>query len=728
MNAAGLLKNSLRRGRGLAAVVVASLTAGSVCGQDALRVAKVFGDHMVLQRGEAITVWGTAPPGRTVAVQLGEEAGSAEAADDGSWHVVLDPQDASAPPRDLTVRCETEVKTLHDVVIGDVWFCAGQSNMAFELSRSASFQTEESSRPNIRLLDHRIRLSMGNRPFPSVELESLRSDTIYSPARWSVSTPETAAKFSAVAWYFGATLEHELEIPIGLIHCAVGGSPMEAWTPRQVMADDLQLQPLLQDWLQNPAYPFWVQNRARVHLSKWLDRPIGDQPHHPFEPGILFEGAIQPTAMSSVRGVLWYQGESNATVGGSHGRPVDLAINEHKIRTIVTGFRGAFRSPELPFLMVQLPGVNREWPVFREAQARVAAADPNVHMAVTIDLGHSTDVHPRKKRPVGERLAHLALANVHDHNTVGEREASGPEFLGIEANPSGALVVRFKFANGLTTIDELPPQGFAVAGPDGQFWPATAELLSNKVRVAANEVQEPVAVRYAWENDPKTNLINSAGLPAAPFRSDTWPLRPKIRVACIGDSITCGTGIANRSLQSYPAQLATLLGPDFHVRNFGRAGAGVVTRSMRGDEKRAYLFSPEHKSALTWTPDVVISNLGINDLMDWEQFGENDFAVDYRKLIQCYRELSTKPEFLLWTPLAPLLQGHRYHDNPRVAAINRDIGKFATQENLTTVGLAAVLQGHAEYFSDHIHPNAHGAKLVAVTIAKELRKKDLGRD
>jgi len=416
--------------------------------------------------------------------------------------------------------------------------------------------------------------------------------------------------------------------------------------------------------------------------------------------------------------VLWYQGESNATVDGGLGPPVEAETNARKLRALVTSWRAAFGQPQLPFVMAQLPGLDREWAPFRDAQARVAAQDEHVQLAVTIDVGHPTDVHPKRKAPVGERMARLALASVYGLDIA----ASGPTYAGLTVGEDGVIVVTFEHAAEFTTTDGETPRCFAIAAVDGRYHPAEARIDGPTVVLRSTAVPHAVDVRYAWGNDPRVNLINAEGLPAAPFRTDTGPMRRKIRVACIGDSITGGTGLADPGLASYPARLRELLGPDYAVRNFGRPGAGAVRRSMRGAQKRAYAFGSQHAAALSWAPDVVVSNLGINDVMDWERFGRSDFVADYRSLLADYRGLSSEPRILLWTPLAPLFDGHRYHGDPHLGEIDAAIAEVARIDGLETLDLRAPLIEHAGWFlADKIHPDEAGAKAIAAAVAAALR-------
>jgi len=293
---------------------------------------------------------------------------------------------------------------------------------------------------------------------------------------------------------------------------------MEAYIPAEFLAGDPQLAPLLVHWYENPEYPAWCRQRGAFNLSAWLAAPEPPAPHHPFEPGFLFDAGMRPFAAFPLRGFTWYQGESNATEDGARGAPVAAAVNRRKLTALIESWRRAWDDPELPFLFAQLPGLDRPWTVFREVQAQVARDTKNVHMAVTIDVGHPTNVHPRRKKPVGERLARLALAHVHGKDIV----AGGPV---LRAHETVGAEIRVSFdqvGGGLASRDGQALREFTIAGDDRVFHPATAAIRGDRVVVSSAKVQRPVAVRYAWCSDPDVNLVNAEQLPAAPFRTDPW--------------------------------------------------------------------------------------------------------------------------------------------------------------------------------------------------------------
>ncbi|MGA0869969.1 MAG: sialate O-acetylesterase, partial [Planctomycetota bacterium] len=292
------------------------------------------------------------------------------------------------------------------------------------------------------------------------------------------------------------------------------------------------------------------QERARQNLAAWIESGAGQPAHHAFEPGLLFEAGVEPFLGVPFRAVLWYQGESNATLADPAGMPTDPVVQTTRMRDLIATWRGRFAQPRLPFLMVQLPGYRRAWVEFRDAQAQVAAADPDVHLAITLDVGHPTDVHPRDKAPVGDRLARIALRHLHGQQDVAE----GPRIARVVFSSESARVV---LANetAVRSADGLPIRGFALAGDDLRFHPAVAIVTAaHEIVVTAPGVGRPTALRYAWQDDPRPNLVDENGLPLAPHRTDTGPLRPRIRVANLA-------GLDERVLED-------LLGPDFKVGTF----------------------------------------------------------------------------------------------------------------------------------------------------------------
>ncbi|MCA9105874.1 MAG: exo-alpha-sialidase [Planctomycetales bacterium] len=496
-----------------------------------LRLPRVFGSHMVLQADAPLPVWGKAEPDCSVSVTLGAETARTTADGNGDWLVRLPARRATAVPLELVVESGDERISFRDVLIGEVWVCAGQSNMEWRLDQSTNGSGElaelaTTGHPAIRLLD----LTDGPRglsgAYSREQLAQLTPET-FVDGQWKVATADSARDFSAVGWYFGRHLQSRLDVPIGLICPAVGGSPAEAWIPRDALANDSQLNQLAEEyWLDSLHLGEFCPQRGEQNLLRLMQagEPIpGDAlgPNHPFKPGFLWDAGIAPLIPFAIRGVIWYQGESNAETAER------VAQHELLFPLLVNEWRRRWGQGDFPFLFVQLPALNRpEWPAFRDSQRRLLDQLPNTGMAITLDTGHPTDVHPRSKQPVGERLALWALGTTYRTAALPSSAMptlstySGP--LPVEvARDGGSVILTFAHAGeGLSSQDDAPLRYFEIAGPDGTFRPALATVTEPSRLVISNpDILEPRQVRYAWHPFPfpPVNFINSDGLPASPF-------------------------------------------------------------------------------------------------------------------------------------------------------------------------------------------------------------------
>ncbi|MFT4512263.1 MAG: sialidase-1 [Planctomycetota bacterium] len=511
-----------------------------------LQLASAFSDHMVLQRDHAITVWGRAWTGANVSVNIGELQGDAKARD-GRFAVTLPALPANASASDLVVSAKLgnreQTVTLHDVLVGDLWLCTGQSNMRWRVNQSAEASEilAAADVKNLRVIDYEGSLYPTSKRYELDFLKRLKPENYYSTKGWQQASRESANTFSGVAFVFGRRLAREAGVPIGVIHNAIGGSPMAAFLPLNGSAVAPVVRKSMASWQAGDGYPAWCRRRVKQNLVAWFDKPTGQQPHHPFEPSFLFDAGIEPLKQLPIRGVVWYQGESDATdIPGN--RPRSQALNHAIFTSLIASFRANWSNAELPFFFVQLPGLDRNWPTFREMQARVAKEDAHADMAVTIDVGHPSDVHPRRKVPVGDRLAQLALAQVYGQAVA----TSGPRFAKMRIDGARATV-HFDHGHGLRTIDNKPVLGFSIAGSNKQFHPAIATIAGSTIHLRSAQVKQPVAVRYAFASDPRTNLVNNARLPAAPFRTDTWT---KITTAAVTLDIDSFEEIAVGALET----------------------------------------------------------------------------------------------------------------------------------------------------------------------------------
>ena len=359
---------------------------------EGLQMPEIFGDHMVLQREMKIPVWGTANYNERVQVLLGDKKMEALADQFGKWKVEFPPMHVGDP---LSLEVKTRDKRLkyEDILVGEVWLCSGQSNMAFELKQSAEGSTEipKATFPDIRLLNMKTVAWAGNQVWSQDVLEEINKLQFYEGA-WETCTPETAAEFSAIAYYFGKKLHEELDVPIGLIHNAKGGSPAESWIDRKTLEFHPQLVDILSDWKANEMIMEWCRTRGAFNIQE----AESSLQRHPFEPAYLFETGVQPLTKFPIKGVIWYQGESNAN---------NIELHEVLFPTMVNSWRNAW-GYDFPFYYVQLSSLNRpSWSHFRDSQRRLAGKIPNSAMVVSSDLGHPTNVHPIQTRQIGERLA-----------------------------------------------------------------------------------------------------------------------------------------------------------------------------------------------------------------------------------------------------------------------------------------------------------------------------------
>jgi sialate O-acetylesterase len=438
----------------------------------------LFTDHMVLQRGMPIPVWGWTEPGKVVVVSLGGKFARAVAGPDGKWMVEL-PSFRAGGPYTLTVD-GSQKRILSDVMIGDVWICSGQSNMAMGIKgvNNAEDEMAQADYPKIRFF------KVANRIAPTPQ------ETV--TGAWDVCTPEgiRKANYSAVAYFFGRKLNRDLNVPIGLIQTAWGGTVAEAWTSAEALST-------ISDF------------RKPNPLSEC------DQGNNPNSLSVLYNGMVAPLINYGIKGAIWYQGESNVD------RPMQYRT---LLPTMINDWRSKFGVGEFPFLIVQLagimdpvePSVASDWAEIREAQLLTATRVPKCGLAVAIDIGEWKNMHPKDKQDVGLRLALAAEGIAYKHKI----EYSGPIY--DKMNVEGKTIrLRFKhIGDGLTAKGDNNLRGFAIAGPDKKFVDADAKIDGKTVVLSAPGVENPTAARYDWANVPTGNLYNTADLPASPFRTD----------------------------------------------------------------------------------------------------------------------------------------------------------------------------------------------------------------
>lgn len=468
-----------------------------------LQLPEVYSDNMVLQRGPELKICGKANAGEKVTVQLGKQKRTGQTDNSGCWEVVLTNLKAGGP-YELIVSTSGRKLAFQNVMIGEVWLCSGQSNMAFMMKQSARAKDwlSKISGSQVRLFNMKPRVYTDAISWDSASLAALNNLDYYLPASWSLPDEKSIADFSAVAYHFGRMLADSLQVPVGLICNAVGGAPAEAFIDRKSLEFNHQLVDILYDWRNNDMIQGWVRERAALNIrnsKQFLQR-------HPYEPCYLYEAGIRPLADFPIKGVVWYQGESNAH---------NVELHEALFPVLVDSWRKVW-GREMPFYFVQLSSLNRpSWPHFRDSQRRLAEKIGGSGIAVSSDVGNPSDVHPTRKQEVGERLARLALNKTYNRKEV---ISSGPLFRGVDFK-KGAAWVSFLNGVGMKASDGKPLAGFEVAGEDGLFYPAQAIVVGEQVKVFSRQVKEPCTVRYGWQPYSIGNLVNQENLPASTFCS-----------------------------------------------------------------------------------------------------------------------------------------------------------------------------------------------------------------
>jgi sialate O-acetylesterase len=484
--------------------------------------APLFTDGAVLQRGKPVPVWGRADPGEKVTVTFSGQSRDVVADSGGRWLVLFSPLAASNQGADLVIAGKDTV-TVHDVLVGEVWLCSGQSNMEFPVSRAQN-AAQEIAAAHFPLIRHvQIARTVASNPAESVLTTG-----------WNAATPANVGSFTAVGYFFARDIHQKLDVPIGLVHSSWGGTPIESWLSPAAL-EDPAFAIVHERWRQaTAAYPAarkvydkklpeWTaaeaaeRKKGPTALAAFLKKnprpraPLG--PGDPWTPSGLFNGMIHPLLPYAMQGILWYQGESNADRAAEYA-PL--------FQRLITTWREQFGQGDIPFYWVSLANfkneaddpTGRNYAFLREAQAR-ALALPNTGQALAIDLGNPDDIHPTNKQAVGRRLALLARNRTYGLTT----DDTGPTFAKAVRQGATLRITFDHVATGLIAYEKLP-QALELAGADHVWRPAAGRIENNTLIVFSPLVPEPVAVRYAWSNSPAANLYNGAGLPAAPFRSD----------------------------------------------------------------------------------------------------------------------------------------------------------------------------------------------------------------
>lgn len=468
-----------------------------------LKMPEIYSDNMILQHDQPITIRGTADANEKVTIEIGNQKQKTTTASNGKWEVKLKPLKATENYT-LTISTKKKTLTFKNVLAGEVWLCSGQSNMEFQLNQSANAENTiaNAMNPNIRFYNMKARWHTDANEWESMALDSINMLKYFTKNTWEICQPTTAQNFSAVAYYFGKVLHDSLNIPIGLICNAVGGSPIESWIDRRTIEEEFPA--ILRNWSKNDFIQDWVRERATLNIKK----STNSLQRHPYHPCYLYESAIEPLAKFPIKGIIWYQGESNAHNCDSHSK---------LFKMLVESWRKNWENAEMPFYFVQLSSLNRpSWTWFRNSQRLLLDEIPFSGMAVSSDCGDSLDVHPRQKKEIGDRLAAWALNKTYEYKKI---IPSGPLFKEAKFSNSD-VVIYFEYDEDLHTSDNEPLRTFELAGEDGIFYPAEATISRNKVKVKTKKVKNPKFVRYAWQPYTRANLVNKANLPASTFRAE----------------------------------------------------------------------------------------------------------------------------------------------------------------------------------------------------------------
>lgn len=478
------------------AMILAKTVYGAISGDySGLQIPALYTDGMVIQRNESIKFHGIADYGEEVTVEFNGMKRKTIGDDQGHWDVTFPQMDAGGP-YEITFKAKSCKYIIRNAWVGEVWLCSGQSNMEFKVQQSVTAKQDYADADrlkNLHIFNMPALSRTDNVTWPDSVLEKNNRLEHLRMGPWENSSSESVKDFSAIAFNFGRVLADSLNIPIGIICNAVGGTTTESWIDRTSIENEFPQ--ILRNWTENDLTQAWVRERAKYNNKNATNK----MQRHPYEPCYMYEAGIRPLEQYNIRGVLWYQGESNAD---------RLEVHNKLFPMLVKSWRNNWNKRDLPFYTVQLSSLNRHhFPQFRDAQRRLAKSINNVWMAVTIDVGDSLDVHPRMKRPVGERLAALALNHTYNYNI----ESEGPELK--DARRAGdALELTFSHADGMSIT-----RGFEIAGDDGLYYPAEARIADNRIVLKSKNVKTPCSVRYGWQPFTRADLRNKQGFPAPTF-------------------------------------------------------------------------------------------------------------------------------------------------------------------------------------------------------------------
>lgn len=477
-----------------------------------LQVGKIFSDNMILQREQPVHIWGKGIPGKNVGVGFADEVVIITIKRDSTWNVEFKPQKANSNPQVLSAESAGEKIILKNILIGDIWVCIGQSNMEWPMIKEMHYKEEikNSNQPLLRFYNPAYAgKNIFNVTFTDSVAAMLTTDAFYK-GQWQSCDSISFKTMSAVAYYFGKYVSAEINVPVGLINLSIGGAPLETFIDLKTLKASKQFSTKASgDWLVNKALPVWVKERGNQNMGPLTNVPVDENgKNHAFKPGFAYEAGIKPILPLPVKGIICYQGESNA-------QEMER-VNEYGALSVlmVNDYRKKWQQPGLPFYFVQLSSVDTVkykghlWPQFRDEQRKMLNLIPNSGMAVCSDIGFKDDVHPTNKKDVGERLARWALNKTYKQNIF----PSGP--LPVKATyTNGKLIISFQYTTkGLKTSDGKAIRGFSVDGKND------TEATIGDIGITITVNAKPKYVYYGWKPFSDGNLVNSENLPASTFK------------------------------------------------------------------------------------------------------------------------------------------------------------------------------------------------------------------
>jgi sialate O-acetylesterase len=670
----------------------------------------VFTDNMVVPAEQSFILNGKSTSGRTITVEIARKRYQSVADTSGYWSVKISSLKVSNTPFSIKFYESHDIlkkpvlkMILRNVVAGDLYIAAGQSNMLFEFGKSTGYDSIKNDSV-VRFCKIAPGKILPGKGLSGKKINSF--DSYFKNSGWKSIKGLAKNDMSAVGYIAADIISDSVKRPVGVIQISAGGSPIEAFLPREEVN---KIYKSNISWIDNLGYPYWCRIRGRELLGN-----VVNSAYYHFAPESVFS-IIKKYSSLPVKGFIFYQGESNAPEASFpyYAGGYEIATTELKYRSFISQMRDLF-NPKLPVFLVQLPALDRVWALFREMQEKICAID-GVHLVPSLDTGEKSNVHPSDKSLIGQRIAELILKKIYKQTI----DFNVPKVSSYRIENNN-IIISFTDCSSLVSSDGKNIRGFEISSKDAVFYNANASIHGNNITINCNKVDNPVFFRYAWSGFPQVNLIDSdSRLPVLPYRNYNFN---RIKIACVGDSITYGYGLKNRREDSYPSILQNLLGEKFYVGNFGYSGSCINLESVKNNKKRAYLYTEEFQKSLLFDPDVIILNLGINDIMDWHKFAAKRFIDDYLFLMKKYKENNSNVKIVMWSPIAPLFKGQKFYNDSGVEEINFALKQIALLSDVTVLNMRRPLLGKDNFFPDNLHPDKNGTALIAQFTAELLLK------